>query len=84
MRLLLKEVDSDGKNCFWYITKNKVYSILDHKLMERIVMDYWESDIDITGFIFEASTCYRILNYDNLAYIKDYEETSRFYLSCNK
>lgn len=79
MKVLLKEVDTEGKNCLWHITKNKVYSILDHKLIERLVMDYWESNIDTTAFIFEASTCFRILTYDNLDYINDFEETSRFY-----
>jgi len=78
MKQLLKEKDFSGRNALWYMAQNNVYRVLDTRIMDRIISDYWRSEFDVTGSLFEASTSYRILTQDNVSYVKDYEKSNRF------
>jgi hypothetical protein len=79
MKALLKEKDLSGRNGFWYMAQNSVHRVLDTRIIDRIISDYWKSDVDVTGTIMEASTSYRIIKLDDISYVKDYERGSRFY-----
>ena len=61
------------------MARHNVYTVLDTKVMDRIMQDFWKSNIDTTGTIFEASTSYRILSLNSIKYRKDYEKENRFY-----
>ena len=40
---------------------HNVYSILDTKSTDRIIQDFWKSNIDVNGNLLSASTCYRLI-----------------------
>ena len=61
------------------MARHNVYTVLDTKVMDRIMQDFWKSNIDTTGSLFEASTSYRILSLNSIKYRKDYEKDNRFY-----
>lgn len=47
--------------------------------MDRIMKEYWQSNIDMGGNFFTTSTCYNILYKYELDFMKDYETEHRFY-----
>jgi len=47
--------------------------------MDRILQDFWNSNIDITGNIMEASTVFQIMRRSSLTFYKDQEASHRFY-----
>jgi hypothetical protein len=79
LKLILKQNDLFGRDLLWYISEHGIFSILDTKVMDRIIQDFWNSNIDITGSFFEASTTYQILMKSSLTYTKDQEAVRRFY-----
>ena len=40
---------------------HNVYSILDTKSTDRIIQDFWKSNIDVNGNLLSASTSYRLI-----------------------
>ena len=56
------------------------YPLMDTKVMDRIMKDYWNSNIDTSGSFFVNSTSHQILTVHKLAYIEDYERSHRFYV----
>lgn len=64
----------------WYIAEHNIYEILGTKVMDRIMQDYWRSNIDVTGTLLEASTAYRVLSKSSLKFTRDEEKENRFYL----
>ena len=47
--------------------------------MDRIMQDFWKSNIDVSGSFLEASTSYQILTRSSLDISKDEEKGNRFY-----
>lgn len=58
MKLILKEQDLDGRNALWFMGAHNIYNILDTTVMDRIIYDLWRSNIDVTGYLWEASSNY--------------------------
>lgn len=51
---------------------------METKVMDRIMKEYWKSNIDAAGSIFEMASTYQILNQDTDG-DRDVEEKARFY-----
>ena len=49
------------------------YKLMDTKVMDRIMKDYWNSNIDISGHFMNTSTAYKILTTHDLTFKEDYE-----------
>ena len=47
--------------------------------MDRIMKDYWNSNVDSSGSFMECSTSFQILTKNKLSHIDDYERVHRFY-----
>ena len=62
-----------------YMEKMNAYTVMDTKIMDRIMKEYWNSNIDVSGNFFAASTCYNILTRYGLDFQHDYETSHRFY-----
>lgn len=71
LKMILKQTDLFGRDLLWYISEHGIFSILDTKVMDRIIQDFWNSNIDITGSFFEASTVYQIVTKSSMTYTKD-------------
>jgi hypothetical protein len=79
LKIVLKQRDMFGKDLLWYVAEHNIYKILDAKVMDRILQDFWNSNIDITGRFMEASSTYQIIRKSHFAYTKDQESCRRFY-----
>jgi len=55
------------------------FRLLDTKVMDRIMKDYWNSNVDSSGYFMSCSTCFNILRTNKLSHIDDYESNHRFY-----
>ena len=50
--------------------------------MDRVMQEYWVSNLDASGSMFEAATSYGILMLnDGELYQQDYERRNRFYVT---
>ena len=52
---------------------------MDTKVMDRIMKDYWNSNIDISGHFLNTSTAFKIITAHDLSFKEDYERQNRFY-----
>ena len=48
----IKLKDLDGKDSFYYMEMLDSYQLLDTKVMDRILKDFWSSNIDANGSFF--------------------------------
>jgi hypothetical protein len=56
------------------------FQLMDTKVMDRIMKEYWNSDIDTSGSFFQASTSYQLLfDSSSLSKSQDNELNLRFY-----
>ena len=63
----------------YYMEIFNCYTLLETKMMDRIMKDYWGSNIDTSGDFMSNSTCYQILTVSNIGHIEDFETVNRFY-----
>jgi hypothetical protein len=61
MMILVEQVDYQGKNCFWYLDEYDLYSILDCRIMDRVIMKKWSGKFDINSSILDYSTCSQLI-----------------------
>jgi len=80
LKILMKQRDLNMRDLLWYLAEHNIYSILDAKVMDRILQDFWNSNIDVSGTFMDASTFYQILKKSKFVYTKDEEKERRFYL----
>lgn len=53
--------DIFGVDALSYMEQMDAYTLMDTKIMDRIMKEYWNSDIDVSGKFMNNSTCYNIL-----------------------
>ena len=61
LKSMLKHKDMRGNNSIYYMSLYHVYNVLDTKCSDRILQDFWKSNIDVTGNILECSTAFRLI-----------------------
>ena len=69
----------DNYSSLELLGKLKLYKTMKTKTIDRVIMDYWQSKVDISGSVMENSTCYDILWFEKTTYKYDFEEKKRFY-----
>lgn len=79
IRAQVKQRDLFNHNALYYMEKLDSFKLLDTKVMDRIMKDYWNSNVDSSGFFMSCSTCFNILRTKKLSHIDDYESKHRFY-----
>ena len=65
-----------------YMERHDSFSLLETKVMDRVIRQMWEGSIDTGGSLFSLSTCYKIVTKGYTSYQKDFERTHR--LVCNR
>jgi len=76
---IIQQKDFSGRNLLYYMRKLNTFPLLDTNLMDRIVQDYWYSNLDTRGNFMGASTAYQILTKYKLSFSEDFESKNRFY-----
>jgi len=57
---LVEQIDYLGKDCFWYLDEYKLYSILDSRIMERVIENKWRGKYEINSNILHYSINYNL------------------------
>eukprot|EP00347_Sterkiella_histriomuscorum_P018277 403346125 len=83
LKQLLQQRDFRGNDSLHYMALYNVYTILDTSSTDRILQDFWRSNIDASGYLMEASTSFRILSQRSRKKIVDVETQNRFYKFIN-
>ena len=39
--LLVEQIDYQGHDCFWYLDEFDLYSLLDSRMMDRVISKKW-------------------------------------------
>lgn len=79
LKLQVRRKDFYGKSALFYMEKMDAFTLMDTKVMDRIMKEYWNSNVDVSGSLFANSTCYQLWNTDALGMHTDYEKSHRFY-----
>ena len=78
MRHLFMDQDLEQRDSLTFIWDNQIEELLQNPIIGMIVDELWDSQYNIEGFIWNASTAHQMLfNYDHCKY--DYEYRHRFY-----
>lgn len=56
MMILVEQTDYDGHDCLWYLDEYDMYSILDCRIMDRVIQKKWSGKYDVNSTIFDYST----------------------------
>ena len=60
-----------------YMEQHDSFSLLETKVMDRVIRQMWEGSYDTGGSFLSLSTCYKIITKGSPSYQKDYERAHR-------
>ena len=58
--------------------------MMETHIMDRIMQEYWQSNLDVSGSFLGSSTAYGILTHYEDRYKFDFESQNRFYKKQSK
>jgi len=61
LKILVRRKNLENHNTLYYMELMDAFRLMETKVMDRIMKEYWNSDIDTSGSIFQASTAYQLL-----------------------
>ncbi len=79
----LKQRDLEGNSVLEKLARFNQFAVLQTKLVDRVVRDYWGSKIDVSGSLMDNSSAYTLIRYGDLRYQEDFEKRYRFYMPKN-
>lgn len=56
LMILIEQPDLEGNNCFWYLDEYDLYSILDCRIMDRVIQKKWSGIYEVNASILDMST----------------------------
>jgi hypothetical protein len=59
--ILVEQTDYEGNDCFWYLDEYDLYSILDCRIMDRVIQKKWAGKFDLNAVMLDYSTSYTLL-----------------------
>ena len=62
MMILVEQTDYFGHDCLWYLDEYDMYSILDCRIMDRVIQKKWSGKYDINASILDYSTCSQLIS----------------------
>ena len=66
-----------NKNALYYLERLDAFPIMETHIVDRVMQEYWQSNLDANGLVLGASTTFRILTKSEEGF--DYEYGTRFY-----
>ena len=80
LKISVRRKNLSNHNSLYYMELMDAFKLMDTKVMDRIMKEYWNSDIDTSGSIFQASTAYQLLfPNSSVSEYQDNELSHRFY-----
>lgn len=68
---ILENIDIEGQDCFYYITKYQLYRLLETKIMNQYIIDKWFGGLDFNSSIMNMATSYSLFVNHNEVYSTD-------------
>ena len=65
MSFLLRQVDLQNRDVLYYLERLDAFGIMETHIMDRVMQEYWQSDLDAGGSFFDFSTASGILRADD-------------------
>lgn len=62
LMILVEQRDYDGNDCFWYLDEYNLYSILDCRMMDRVIQKKWIGKYDVNSSLADYMTSYTVFN----------------------
>ena len=60
--ILVEQTDYEGNDCFWYLDEFDMYSILDSRIMDRVIDKKWKGKHEVNADVLDFSTSYTMVN----------------------
>ena len=80
LKISVRRRNLSNHNSLYYMELMDAFKLMDTKVMDRIMKEYWNSDIDTSGSVFQASTAYQLLFPScSVSNHQDNELSHRFY-----
>ncbi len=73
----VKQLDLFNMRVIDYMEQHDSFSLLETKVMDRVIHQMWEGSYDTGGSFLSMSTCYKIIKKGSPSYHKDYERAHR-------
>ena len=80
----LRQVDMMNRDSLYYLERLDAFEIMETHIMDRIMQEYWQSNLDVSGSFLGNSTAYGILTHYEDRFNFDYESKHRFYKKKSK
>ena len=61
------------RNSLYYLERFDAFKIMETNIMDRVMQEYWQSNLDASGHFLGASTLYGILSHYDDRFKYDYE-----------
>ena len=58
LKISVRRKDLDNHNSLYYMELMDAFKLMDTKVMDRIMKEYWNSNIDKSGSVLQMSTSY--------------------------
>ena len=58
LKVQVRQRNLVGRNALFYMEKIDAFQLMETKVMDRIMKEYWKSNIDTGGSIFEMASSY--------------------------
>jgi len=81
IRFQIRQIDLMNRDALYYLEYLDAFEIMETHIIDRVMQEYWQSNLDASGSLFGVSTAYRILSHYEDRYLYDYETENRFYKS---
>ena len=72
-----------NRSSLYYLEHLDAFEVMETHIMDRVMQEYWQSNLDASGSFLGASTLYGIVKHQNDRYKYDYELKNRFYKKKN-
>ena len=59
--ILVEQTDYEGNDIFWYLDEYDMYSILDCRIMDRVIQKKWAGKYELNSTVLDYSTSYTVL-----------------------
>lgn len=79
IKFQVQQIDLMNRNCLFYLERLNAFEIMETHIMDRIMQEYWQSNLDASGSFFSDSTSYQILEHYSDRFSYDFESENRFY-----
>lgn len=62
MMILVEQTDYEGHDCLWYLDEFDMYSVLDCRIMDRVIQKKWSGKYDVNSTVLDYSTCSQLIS----------------------